>query len=247
MAAYPVFPDRHNMKQLSREHQAIAEQKAAFAHFRPAIADEQSIEMLRFYDCLDGAVSSLILSELHMRQAERCKALNVLSELHQHSLRIGNEQNLKALAHLANAQAFAWKFRKKIVTEKSEKSFASRLDDFRHETREAFCQLEIKGSDAAELGEALDEVATVLRTGGGEAELFDFIDSAICSLEALRKTPGRGAQTNIAAWKLLLVRIVLALAAWTAWKCFHATCRCAQSERAVHGAVLAAASIVFAA
>ena len=235
------------MKQLSREHQAIAEQKAAFAHFRPALADEQSAELLRFYDCLDGAVSSLILSELHMRQGERCKALKVLPELQMHSLRHGNEQNLKALAHLANAQAFAWKFRKNILAEKSGKSFAPRLDDFRHEMREALCQLEIKGSEAAALDEAFGEVCTVLRTGGGEAQLFDFIDAGIRSLESLRKTPGRGAQAYIASWKLLLVRIVLALAAWTAWKCFHTTCRCAQSERAVHGAVLAVASIVFAA
>lgn len=233
------------MKQLSREYQAIAEQKAAFAQFRPALADEQAQELLRFYDCLDGVVSSLILSELHMRQAERCKALKVLADLHMHSLRLGGEQNLLALAHLANAQAFAWKFRKSMLAEKSGKSFAPRLDDFRHEMREALCQLEIKGTDAAELGEALDEVCTVLRTGGAEAQLFDFIDSSIRSLEALRKTPGRGAKTNIADWKLLVVRIVLALAAWTAWKCFHATCRCAHNERAVHGAVLAIASIVF--
>jgi hypothetical protein len=84
----------------------------------------------------------------------------------------------------------------------------------------------------------------VFKTGASEAGIFVFIDSAIKSLEALRKTPGRGADSNIAAWKLHVAQIMLALATWIAYKCFNATCRCAQIEKSVHGAILAIASVV---
>lgn len=236
------------MKQLSREHQSIASQKAAFAQFRPAIEDEQSVELLRYYDCFDGAVSCLILSELHMRQGDRCKALNVFPELAAHSYLQGTEQNLKALNHLANAQAFLWKFRKNLQGGNAVgKPFMQLLDDFRHEMREGFSQLEIKAGDAAELGTVVDDVCAVFRTGASEPEVFGFIDGAIRNLEALRKTPGRGAETNIAAWKLPVAQIMVAVAAWVAYHCFHATCRCAQTERSVQGAVLAIASVVYAA
>ncbi len=234
------------MKQLNREHQAIADQKSAFAMFRPAVEDEQSIELLRFYDSFDGAVSGFILSELNMRQGDRCKALHVFPELQAHGFAQGQEHNLRALSHLANAQAFLWKFRKAVSAKTAvEKPFIERLGEFRHELREAICQLEIKASDAAELSQAVDEVCAIFRSGATEAEVFDSIDATIRSLEALRKTPGRGADTNIAAWKILVARILLALAAWVTYKCFHTTCRCAQTEKAVHGATLAIASVVF--
>ncbi len=236
------------MKQLSREHQTIASQKAAFAQFRPAIEDEQSVELLRFYDCFDGAVSCLILSELHMRQGDRCKALNVFTELAAHSYFQGTEQNLKALNHLANAQAFLWKFRKGLLADNAVGTpFMQLLDDFRHEMREGLSQLEVKARDAVELGAVVDEVSAVFRSGATVVDIFGFIDSAIRSLEALRKTPGRGAETNIAAWKLPVAQIMVAVAAWVAYQCFHTTCRCAQTEKSVHGAVLAIASVVYAA
>ncbi len=236
------------MKQLSREHQTIASQKAAFAQFRPAIEDEQSVELLRFYDCIDGAVSCLILSELHMRQGDRCKALNVFPELTAHSYLTGTEHNLKALNHLANAQAFLWKFRNGLQAGNAVgKPFMQLLDDFRHEMREGLSQLEVKASDAAELGVVVDEVCAVFRSGATDIDVFSFIDTAICGLEALRKTPGRGAETNIAAWKLPVAQIMTAAAAWVAYQCHHSTCRCAQTEKAVQGAVLAVASVVHAA
>ena len=118
------------MKQLNRENQAVAEQKAAFSQFRPAVADEESMELLRFYDSFDGAVSGFILSELNMRQGDRCKALNVFSELKTHSYKQGQEHNLRALGHLANAQAFLWKFRKNLPPQDTaDKPFVQRLDD----------------------------------------------------------------------------------------------------------------------
>jgi hypothetical protein len=234
------------MKQLNREHQAIADQKSAFALFRPAVQDEQSIDLLRFYDAFDGAVSGFVLSELHMRQADRCKALHVFPELQTHALAQGQELNLRALAHLANAQAFLWKFRKSLSPQSPvEKPFIERLGEFRQEIREAVCQLEIKASDASELSQAVDEVCAIFRSGATEVEVFDAIDATIRSLDALRKTPGRGADTNIAAWKILVGRVLLILSAWVTYKCFHVTGRCAQTEKAVHGAVLAIASVVF--
>ncbi|MBC7436988.1 MAG: hypothetical protein H7332_13085 [Bdellovibrionales bacterium] len=233
------------MKQLNRANQAVADQKAAFSQFRPAVADEQSTELLRFYDSFDGAVSGFILSELNMRQGDRCKALNVFSDLQAHSYKQGAEYNLRALGHLANAQAFLWKFRKNLPEpDTATKSFAQRLDDVRHEMREVICELEIKASDAAELSVTLDHVCTLFRRGACEAGIFVFIDGGIKSLEALRKTPGRGAESNIAAWKLHVAQILLALAVWVAYKCFHVTCRCAQIEKSVHGAILAVASVV---
>jgi hypothetical protein len=233
------------MKQLSRAHQAISDQKSAFSQFRPAVADEQSMELLRFYDSFDGAVSGFILSELNMRQGDRCKALKVFGDLQNHSYKQGVEFNLRALDHLAHAQAFLWKFRKNLPEQDTAaKPFVQRLDDVRHEMREFLCELEIKSSDAAELSSAVDNVCAVFKTGASEAGIFVFIDSAIKSLEALRKTPGRGADSNIAAWKLHVAQIMLALATWIAYKCFNATCRCAQIEKSVHGAILAIASVV---
>jgi hypothetical protein len=233
------------MKQLSRAHQAISDQKAAFSQFRPAVADEQSMDLLRFYDSFDGAVSGFILSELNMRQSDRCKALKVFSELQAHSYKQGEEHNLRALGHLAHAQAFLWKFRKNLpAQDAAAKPFVERLGDIRHEMREFLCELEIKSSDATELSAAVDKVCALFRSGASEADIFGFVDGGIKSLEALRKTPGRGADSNIAAWKLHVAQIMLALATWVAYKCFHSTCRCAQIERSVHGAILAIASVV---
>lgn len=246
------------MKQLSREHQAILNQKASFAHLRTVIEDEQSLELIRFYDSFDGAMSSFILTELHMRQGDRCKALQVFPDYQAHSHKQGARQNLKGLSYLAASQVFLEEFRKNLIGINPvarppsppreipvEKSFSPRLQEVRQELKEAIAQLEIKGRDAQELGGVVDDVVSVFKIGASSVDVFAFISAKVKELEAVRKTPERGAETNIAVWKLVAAAVLLVLAVWVVYKCFYSPWRCSKNEKAIYNTILAVAMIVF--
>ena len=82
-------------------HDETAKQRASgdseseneFRKFCPVVEDEESLHLLRFYDSFDGAVSAFILTELHIRQADRCKALGVFTDYQKHSANVGAQQN----------------------------------------------------------------------------------------------------------------------------------------------------------
>ena len=60
------------MKQFTRELQAARTFDTAATNFRQVLGCDCDSLLVRCYDDLVGALSSFILCELNMRQAERC-------------------------------------------------------------------------------------------------------------------------------------------------------------------------------
>ena len=72
------------------------------------------------------------------------------------------------------------------------KDFSGRLNETKIEMKEALAQIEIKGTDARELGAVIDEVSGIFVMGATSVEAFAFIGKKMDELAAMRKTPGRG-------------------------------------------------------
>lgn len=234
------------MKQLSREHQAILDLKTSFSSLRPIVEDEQSLELIRFYDSFEGAVSSFVLTELHIRQADRCKALGVFPDRQKFSLAVGEKHNLRGISYLGISRTFLQEFRKALKPENPvDRGFSRRIGEFKLDIKEALAELEIKGSDAGELGNVIDEVAAILKSGATSVDVFNYIDRKVGDLEVARKSPTRGADTNIAVWKLVSAAVMLALATWVVYKCYYSSWRCSKNEKAIYNSILAIASIIF--
>lgn len=234
------------MKQLSREHQAILNMKASFSHFRPVVEDEQSLELVRFYDSFSGAISSFILTELHIRQGERCKVLQVFPEYQAHSLKKGEKHNLRGLTYLDTSKALLQEFRKNLKPESPvDRGFSRKLNEFKLDLKEAIAELEIKPSDAEELGKLIEEIGAVLKVGATSVDVFGYIDSKIVELDTVRRSKGRGAESNIAVWKLVSAAVMLSLGVWVVYKCYYSSWRCTKNEKAIYNSILALAAIIF--
>ncbi|HXT51034.1 MAG TPA: hypothetical protein VN811_08320 [Thermoanaerobaculia bacterium] len=234
------------MKQLSREHQAVLDQKVGFAAFRPVVEDEQSLDLLRFYDSFDGAVSAFILTELHIRQADRCKALGVLADYQKHSAGAGAKQNSTGLSYLETAQTHLDEFRKALKAENPvDKGFSRQLNETKTAMKEALAQVEIKGTDAQGLGAVIDEVSGLFAIGATSVNVFVYVGKKLDELKAMRRTPGRGAETNIAVWKLVAAAVLLALGSWVVYKCYYSPWRCSKKEKAIYNSILAVAIVTF--
>lgn len=234
------------MKQLSREHQAISNLKISFCSFRPIVEDEQSLELIRFYDSFEGALSSFVLTELHIRQADRCKALGVFPDRQKSSLAVGEKHNLRGTSYLATSRIFLQEFRTALTPENPvNRGFSRRIGEFKLDVKEALAELEIKGSDAGELGNVFEEVIAILKPGATSVDMFNYIDRKVGELETVRKSPTRGAETNIAVWKLVSAAVMLGLATWVVYKCYYSSWRCSKNEKAIYNSILAVAAIVF--
>jgi hypothetical protein len=223
--------------------------KASFAHLRPVVEDEQSVELVRFYDGFEGAISSFVLTELYIRQGERCKALNVFPSYQTHSTQRGEKHNVRGLSYLDSSRAFLNDFRSTIQkdTPVDKKFLKQALTEFKQDLKEALADLEIKASDATELGNTVDEVGAVFVPGATSIEVFNFIDAKVGELEKARQLPGRGADTNLPIWKLIAAAVLLGLGAWVVYKCFYSRSRCSKKEKAIYDTILATAIVAIAA
>lgn len=123
--------------------------------------------------------------------------------------------------------------------------FQQVLNEHKSALKDILIRLEIKGSDASELSDVIDEVANTLAEGNSGMNLLDYMATKIQQLIDTRNQPGRGADTNIAIWKLIAAAVLLDLGIWVVYKCNYSRWLCSRREKAIYNTILAVAMIVF--
>lgn len=238
------------MKQLTREQQAVFNFQTSMSQLRPIVEDDQSIHFVRWFDSFESSISSFITSELNFRQAERCDVLKVYPDLGNHSRGIGNDANKAGISYLKNSIEYLKLF-KQDLRENEQKPFSfdrkgiDKIEKFSESLRKQIALMEIKGSDAKEFNETIEVAYKMFHKVGGEGEIIDFIIKKTDELIKIRSSKGRGAETNIAIWKLIAAAALFALASWVIWKCHWSRWRCSKTEKATYNTILVIAMITF--
>lgn len=235
------------MKQLSREHQAVFNFEQAAIQLRPVTETDEGQEDYRdFFDYFTGSISNFINSELHFRQAERCTNVGVQPDLESYSQNFGEELNNRGIELLQESLTSFNSF-KDVQGElpATDSEFQQELNTFKHRLKETMVTLEIKGSDAEELSNQIDELANTLASGSTGMNLLDYGSTKIQELIDTRNQPGRGADSNIPLWKLIAAAVLLLLGTWVVYKCYYTRRLCSKKQKAIYNTILAVAMIVF--
>jgi hypothetical protein len=236
------------MREFSREHRAVFEVKTAFAQFRPNVEDHEIADVTRSFDLFESAVCSFVLSELHFRQAERCRALKVQPELAAHSEAQGKSRNAAGVGDLQLALSILDRAAGSISKTSIKGSGGKKFEPAEavRKLKEEIAYLEIKGSDATELGSLVDELFTKSVAGADSDQAFAaLIAERLKNLAEVRGRADRGAQTNLPLWKLIAAAVALVVAVWIIYKCFFSRFRCSKAEKAIYEAVFVAAAVMF--
>lgn len=242
------------MRQLTREHQAVSNFKTAIAQLRPIVEDDEAIQYPRFYDSYEGAISNFILSELYIRQGERCDVLDVFPDLKNFSLDYGNSLNTQGIGYLETAKAFLVDFKNSLGTQPdTDADFQTELNAYFENIKETLSQVEIKADDAEAYSEKFRDVLDSLAIGNNGLDLLDYIIASVQDLIDARGTSSRGAAlvsvTGAAlllippVWKVAAAAVLLGLGAWVVYKCYYSPWRCSKREQAIYNTILAFAMI----
>lgn len=234
------------MKTLTREHQAVFNFKTGMDQLRPIVTDQESIYYTRFFDSFDGAISNFIQTELFLRQAERCRELDVNSDLENYSFGYGTKLNQQGIDILKDSIAFLKEFKKSLNDEPIiDDEFQTILNNYHIDLKETLVHVELKASDVKEIDQVIESTLSTLATGNTGIELISYIESNLEKLVSLRNEPGRGAEKNIAVWKIVAAAVILGLGAWIVYKCYYSPWRCSSKEKKIYNTILAIALITF--
>lgn len=234
------------MKELTREQRAVYNFKVAASILRPITEMDVAMEDYQeFYDAFTGGVSRFIDSELNFRQAARCKAVKVQPDLEKYSKAIGEKSNTQGVEYLNIGLASFNKFKKAQKFSEYDSKFEKVVQEYGDNLRNILVTMEIKGSDAEELNNVFNEVLKALSSKNGGEAVLNVISSKIEELIKVRQTAGRGAETNIAIWKLIAAAVLLCVGAWLIFKCYYSRWRCSKREKAIYDSILAVAMMIY--
>jgi predicted phage tail protein len=234
------------MKALSREHQAVFNFKTSMAQLKAIVTDEENIFYERFFDSFESAISDFIQTELFIRQAERCEALNVNTDFANYSRKQGMSYNDEGVRMTLMSKEFLEQFASSQSVENTfDQALQTELESFQNKMKEEFSKLEIKASDAKEIDETLTKTIGSLSNDCIEQNLLQFMENQLVELAKVRKTESRGAEKNIAAWKLIAIAVLIGVATWSIIKCKLTPWRCSSKEKRVYDTVMAIAMITF--
>lgn len=222
--------------------------KTASAQLRPAVEDEENINYTRFFDAFDGAMSNFIQTELYIRQADRCKVLDINRDLETYSKNYGLKLNKQGVGYLRTALGFFKEFEKSLDRQpKTDEAFQKVLKEYYTDLKEILVHQEMKASDIKEIDDVIKDTLQTLKRGNTGLDLIKYMEKNIEKLIKVRLQPGRGAETNIAVWKLIAAAAMLGIGAWIVYKCYYSPWRCSSNEKKIYNTILLLAIAVFAA
>ncbi len=237
------------MKQLTREQQAVYNFQISSDLLRPVVEPDESEgskNYEEFYDYFIGAISKFIDSELNFRQGDRCSVLNLQPDLMNYSNNIGTEYNQTGIDVLTDALTSFNNFKNtQTDTPVTDSEFQIVLDEYRDNLKQELLKLEIKGSDVQEYGEQIDLVLDTLLPGNNGMDLLNYTSSKIQELIDIRNSPTRGAETNIAIWKLLAAAVIIGVGSWVIYKCYWSSRRCSKKQKSKYNTILFIAMVTF--
>lgn len=234
------------MKTLSREHQAVFNFKNGMCQLRPVVTDQEDISFTRFFDSFDGAISDFIQTELFIRQGERCKELKINPDLESYSMNYGTKLNKQGIELTRTSLGFLMEFKKSLKNEPiTDEDFQKILEEYHVDLKEMLVHIEMKASDVKEIDKVIEDTFKVLKKGNTGIDLISHIEKNLEELIKTRSKPSRGAETNIAVWKLIAAAVLLGLGAWVVYKCKYSPWRCSSAEKKIYNTILAIALITF--
>ena len=213
---------------------------------KSVVTDQEDISFTRFFDSFEGAVSNFIQTELFIRQGERCKTLGVHPDLESYSLKYGEKLNKEGIDITEMSIEFLRKFKDTLKDEPViDDSFKEVLEEYHIRLKENLVYVEIKPSDVKEIDDVVIETFKSLSTGNTGVNLISHLIGKLEELSHVRSQPGRGAETNIAVWKIVAIAITAGLGAWVVYKCKYSRWRCSSKEKKIYNTILALAMITY--
>jgi len=236
------------MQTFSREHQAVYDFKVAYAQLRPLIDEETSDDYRSFFDSFEGAISNFILTELHIRQGERCDALDVFSDLKTFSFDFGNSLNTQGISYLQSSKDYLVTFKNDLPSQPAtDNDFQTFLQDYKSNMIKALSQIEFSASDCLQISDAIDETLASLATGNTGVDLLDYTIGKMQDLIDARGTTSRGAAilVPVPIWKIIAACVMFGISFWAIYKCYYSIRGCSKKEQAIYGVILTIAVLVF--
>ncbi|MEA3494580.1 MAG: hypothetical protein U9R42_00935 [Bacteroidota bacterium] len=237
------------MKQLTREQQAVYNFQVSATVLRSVVEFEQENgqnEYIDFFDFYTGAISNFINSELNYRQGDRCAAVNMQTDLMNYSNSQGAVSNTNGIDFLTKGLE-SFNLFKEAQTELPDTTaeFLEVVNQYRSELKEELLLQEMKGSDVTEIAEQIDIVLDSLQIGNSGADLLNLMSEKIQELIDTRNLPTRGAETNIAVWKLIAIAVMIGVGTWVIYKCYWSRRGCSKKRKKTYNTILAIALITY--
>ncbi|TAE90264.1 MAG: hypothetical protein EAY81_00995, partial [Bacteroidetes bacterium] len=223
------------MRQLTREQQAVSLFQNSYQQVRNVFDTKENL--CEFFDAMEGAISSFMLSELNYRQSDRCVALNVYPDYAKHTVAEGktyNESGINTLKLSLAPLKEAVNDKDVTLSIKPDKEFVTQLKSTAVKLKQQIAYMEIKGSDAKELSAVVDELVEYFSKVTSEKEIFGFFEAKTKELIKVRSSKTRGADTNIAFWKLIAAGAIIGVGFLLIWKCTYSRWGCSARERAIY-------------
>ena len=198
---------------LGREDKSIVEWAEKIS---PLIAEAEHFpakNLGTFISLWSKSVSYIGESELYARQAERREIFEVDDLGAKYYWNLFEERNKIGIKGLEQTRqilgVLSGEF--KLIDEEMKnegRDINSQLEYFRSSFYQSLANLEMKKSDALELKEMVEKTSALVRNNG-LTSLVQLMDEKIVQGIELRQQTGRGAETNIAPWKIAAVVIIL--------------------------------------
>lgn len=204
-----------------------------------SIKDIGEPELSNFFEAYLDACSSFGLSELYFRTKGRIENGTGEQDLIDYYNNLGETYNQKGIDVLTIAitdfQAYVNGLPPNPPHPPADYS------EFVAESKFFYENLEIKPADTAELITALNEAVNA--ASPSESGLYQYILLKANELKTVRQSPGRGAETNLAWWKIVAIGVIIGIAALEIWRCIYKN-KCSKTEKAAYKAGYTIASLV---
>jgi hypothetical protein len=197
------------MMVLNADQQALLDFQRAVAPLREAAREFRGPGLVSYADAVLGSASVFGLAERHARQRERAEALGVQPQRARFADEESSRLNDKALKTLGLAPGALQQLRKDLA-EYADATGKANYDEFHADFRAGLVDADVKTSDLQEVDGALGELLDAVRSGGADA-LVDRLEAEVKNLDQMRRSPGRGAERNIAPWKIASIILMLGI------------------------------------
>ncbi len=213
---------------LNREQSALMDFDMMSSPQLLSFVNSDEPQLATFLESFNDACSLFGLSELYYRQKGRIEYGTGQPDLIAYYTELGGTYNNKGIDLLTIAI-------NGLVAYISSHQFnppgqPAQFTEFSKEFKTYFENLEVKPRDTQELVTVLNDTVNAV-TPGEQATLQYLLNKAL-ELRAVRQSPDRGADTNLAWWKIVAIGVYVGLAAIEVWYCIIKN-KCSKKAKAV--------------
>lgn len=213
---------------LNREQSALMDFDMMSSPQLLSFVNSGETELATFVESFNDACSLFGLSELYYRQKGRIEYGTNEPDLIAYYDELGQQYNNKGIDLLTLAidglQAYINSHQFDPPGQPAD------FSEFVGEFKTYFENLEVKPRDTQELVTVLNN--TVNAVAPGEQATFQYLLDKAIELRTVRQSPDRGAETNLAWWKIVAIAVYVGLAATEIWFCIIKN-KCSKKAKAV--------------